>query len=881
MCCSVHSFIPAFFIHKSTGALFVHSELDAETKDQYELMVSVSDAMSGSGDVMLSDTAKLCINVTDVNEYAPKFNKDHYNFSLPAEVQPGHFVGSVQATDRDHSIETGRASLSYSIRSGNELGIFSMDNSSGALSLASSVNSSSSFQLTVEVVDNGGNVDLVDVLVWVVDSNTEVPLFSAGNVAVYLTENSADRVGIARLDEQFIASHFGTAAVNVSLLSVSPSTVMVMFDERDRTLVMVSAVDREVVGTIIIVVVTSIEGSSITPLVCTVTVTVRDINDNPPQFQPPGPFYVDINEDAALYTEVIKIQASDDDFGINSEVRYSMTATSLICHDLLALNDTTGSVQVVSQLGNQSVTECNFIISASDNGSPSYTVNTRLFVAILDVNDHAPTFSRPTYEFDISESDRSDFIAFVAATDEDHGVNSEIRYSIKPSSVTAYKGGVQVSTTISFVINAASGGLSATLQFDYEREEMLFFTVVATDGGNPSRSSEVDVIIYVTDYNDNAPQLEKNHYTTFMNEGTPPYSTLFEVVVTDRDGPANLPLVYTLTVHPLNSPITIDRETGRIYTLAYFDYEVVSIITGSILVSDGRWTATAALTLLIENENDHRPIFPTDCSSIVKEDADLGATLFTCAATDLDFGTFGELEFAIISGNSEGIFAFTPYSAEMYLNRPLDYETKDFYSLTLTATDGGGLVSTVNATVAVQNVDDNPPVLLGPREFNITNVPSDRPIHLTNLTAEDRDLQMQTPVVTFSLHSNTTSDIFRRRFGVELMVADGSGMSSRPMVLASFQQACYFAEFRLRQVDLQVGGMEGTDCAHVIRTSVRMCTVQYVCVTMVGIYCIQDGCQSICWSEQYTHSYIVQLRMYFAALSNIECGLDKLVVHGI
>ena len=806
---SVPNFSPTFLIEENTGVLSVYSELDAETQDRYQLELSVYDVVSSdSGSFALSAMATLCVRVTDVNEYSPNFSEDHYNFSLPDGAQPGHFVGSVLAADRDHSIEIGAASLSYAIRSGNELGIFLMNSSSGALTLASTVNGSSSFQLTVVVADDGGRVDLVDVVVWVVDSSMEALLFSTGNLTVYLPDNNADGVTIARLDEEFVLSYFGTTAVNVTV-TVSPSTVAVMFVDSDRTIVITSTVDREVIGdTIHIVATTSVEGSGITPLVCTFTALIRDVNDNPPEFLPSGPFHEYVNEDAAPGFEVIVIQARDDDSGVNSEIEYSMTATSIICRNLFALNSTTGAVQVIGGLRLQSITECHFVISASDNGSPRLTVSTQLLVTIQDVNDNAPIFSRPSYEFDISESDRGAYIvfAYVAATDEDHGVNSEIRYSIKPASVSGSKGGVQVSTDISFMIDATRGALSATLPFDYEREDVLLFTVVATDGGSPVQSSEVNVTIHVTDYNDNAPQLEMNHYDASVNESIPPSTTLFTVVATDRDGPANQPLVYRLTVQPRNSPIAIDTQTGLIYTLASLDYELLPIITGTILVFDGRSAATAALTLRIENENDNSPIFPTDCSSIVREDAELGVTLFTCAATDLDFGTFGQLRFAIVSGNSDGIFSFTPFTGEMYLNKPLDYEKKAYYVLTLSATDGGGVVTTVNATVTVQNVDDNPPMLIGPREFHIINTPHNRPILVTNLTAEDEDVQGQAPVVTFLLGSNTTSDIFRQRFVVELVVADSSGMSSRPVVQAIFQQACYFAEFRLKQVDLQVGG---------------------------------------------------------------------------
>ena len=810
------NFSPIFWIEENSGILSVYSELDAETQDNYQLLLSVHDVTSSdSSALVLSNMTTLCITVTDVNEYPPNFTEDHYNFSLPTGARPGRFVGSVQAMDRDHSIETGAASLSYTIRSGNELGVFSIDNSSGAITLAAAVNSSGSFSLTVVVAD-GGRVDLVDVVVWVVESSTEALLFSTGNVTVYLPDDNTDGVTIAQLDDEFVSSYFGTTVVNVTL-SVTPSTVMVTFDDSGRKIVIISTVDREVIGdTIHIMANTSVDGSGNSPLICSLTVVIRDVNDNPPEFMPAGPFHAYVDEDAAPDYEVFVVEAQDIDSGVNSNVEYSMTTTSVICRNLFALNSTTGSVQVSNRLRIQSVTECNFVISATDNGSPRLMVSTQLLVTIQDVNDNAPTFSRPSYVFDISESygGVNIIFAFIEATDDDLGVNSEIEFSINESSVVASRGGVQVNTDIKFMIDATLGGLSATSAFDYETEEVLSFTVIATDRGSPQQSSEVNVTIHVIDYNDNPPLLEKNHYDASVSESVPSSSTLFTVVATDKDGPANQPLVYTLTVQPPSSPIDIDTQTGRIYTLASLDFELLPIITGTVLVSDGRLIATAAITLRIQNENDNIPVFPTDCSSIVREDAELGAILFTCAATDSDFGVFGQLQFDIISGNSEGIFSFTPFTGEMFLNKPLDYEKEAYYTLTLTATDRGGVVATVSATVTVQNVDDNPPVLTGEREFRIASTEHSRPIVLANLTAEDEDMRGLTPVVTFSLRSNTTNDVFRKMFAVELEVSDSSGMFSRPVIQAIFPQACHFAEFRLKQVDLQVRGWNICVCIH-------------------------------------------------------------------
>ena len=74
--------------------------------------------------------AEVSLVVLDVNDNAPVFQRKDYSVSVPEDVAVGTEVLRVSAT----SVDIGpNAQITYSIRSGNELGKFNISRSVGTL----------------------------------------------------------------------------------------------------------------------------------------------------------------------------------------------------------------------------------------------------------------------------------------------------------------------------------------------------------------------------------------------------------------------------------------------------------------------------------------------------------------------------------------------------------------------------------------------------------------------------------------------------------------------------------------------------------------------------------------------------------------------------
>jgi len=165
----------AFAISSSTGQITVASvaAVDFETTPSFGLTVQVTD----NGSPTLSDTATVTINLTDVNE-TPVVNNQALG-PLAENSADGTVVGTVTASDPDAG-----QTLTYAITGGNTGGAFTINSSTGQITVASvaavDFETTPSFGLTVQVTDNGSPTlsDTGTVTINLLDDD-EVPEFVA------------------------------------------------------------------------------------------------------------------------------------------------------------------------------------------------------------------------------------------------------------------------------------------------------------------------------------------------------------------------------------------------------------------------------------------------------------------------------------------------------------------------------------------------------------------------------------------------------------------------------------------------------------------------------------------------------------------------------
>lgn len=154
---------------------------------------------------------------------------------------------------------------------------------------------------------------------------------------------------------------------------------------------------------------------------------------------------------------------------------------------------------------------------------------------------------------------------------------------------------------------------------------------------------------------------------------------------------------------------------GALYVSSKLDRERKDRYILNVEARDGGKTPKTALVdvkITISDINDNKPLFDKSPYLVhVAEDAALGSSVVTLFAKDDDIGENSEVAYAIQSGNEQGAFNLNDTSGLMKLKKYLDRETKASYKLVVTASDHGTppLTSSVDVTVVVNDVNDNPP----------------------------------------------------------------------------------------------------------------------------------------------------------------------------
>lgn len=185
-----------FFIDAVSGNITTDAALDRETRPTYSLEITAEDRATGN---RKSGTTTVLLSLTDVNDNAPSFAKSFYSQLVNEDVAIGEEVITVKATDPD--FET-NGELVYSIASGNERGLFSIESNQGIIRAAKSLDletqnhtADRSYQLLIFVKDKGSPVELnnsVPLAITVQSVNEFTPaLQHADNQVVELSENTS------------------------------------------------------------------------------------------------------------------------------------------------------------------------------------------------------------------------------------------------------------------------------------------------------------------------------------------------------------------------------------------------------------------------------------------------------------------------------------------------------------------------------------------------------------------------------------------------------------------------------------------------------------------------------------------------------------------
>lgn len=150
--------------------------------------------------------------------------------------------------------------------------------------------------------------------------------------------------------------------------------------------------------------------------------------------------------------------------------------------------------------------------------------------------------------------------------------------------------------------------------------------------------------ITITDENDNTPTFSQNEFNVTLQDNLLVGTNVVMVPASDLDSSG--PMTYTLIGAEGNMYFQIN-SVGLVTVKVPVNLKNNDVITFTVTAADGgvpEQTATTTVNVLITDVNENRPVFDQGFYNFqVRDDADIGQSVGTIHATDMDTGMYTSL----------------------------------------------------------------------------------------------------------------------------------------------------------------------------------------------------------------------------------------------
>ncbi|XP_071614474.1 protocadherin alpha-3-like isoform X3 [Heliangelus exortis] len=332
---------------------------------------------------------------------------------------------------------------------------------------------------------------------------------------------------------------------------------------------------------------------------------------------------------------------------------------------------------------------------------------------VTDINDNAPVFPVARKNLSIVEFNTLPGSRFPleGASDADIGSNAQLSYTLSPTEHFALD--LQRSDEY-----RESLFLVLTKPLDRETVPVHRLVVTASDGGRPSLTGTMELVISVLDANDNAPQFNQSVYKVQLPENAPEGTLVARVNATDPDIGSNADMTFSASnSYPAKglNLFSLNPKTGEIHLTGVLDFEDVRSYEIQVEATDkGTPPLSGHCKVVVEvlDVNDNAPeVRVTSLSVPVSEEASVGTVVALLSVSDRDSGANGRVRCWVRPSSPFGLVSRLSGSYSLVLREALDRERVSEYEVEVLAEDGGSppLSGRRGVRVSVSDVNDNAP----------------------------------------------------------------------------------------------------------------------------------------------------------------------------
>ena len=802
-----------FQVNSKTGEISVNRcgrELiciDYENRKSYSLIYSGKD---GGGQVA---TTSVTINVVDVNDNFPRFERKEYVRTVEegAEVFEPPLI--VKATDADGPSQGGGV-VYYSIKSVNtDATVFEIDPVTGELSMVQpawpNLVEGGQFSILVRATDAGQPPRHADVQVTVNvgSANNAKPVFLQDTYEAIVREDAQAGLPVVKVEARDpdgsdfalkYSLHSGAKDNFVidpisGIVSVAPDSVLDIVENGDTYEITVRAEDQgqpfHQVGEAIIL------------------ISIQDINDKQPKFEQDAyTYYVlestpvdsvvatvvadDADRVAELEYDLIEPIRARDKTGnaLNNRATYDFASA-------FSVDPISGDIRVKEPLAYNSAAVIVLTVRATDKNyydqanvtveeDESQTATAEVTVYVQAYQADSPQFaspwtpSDPRLLFKVKEQQQVGTVLFkLTAHDPITGLAVQQYDKLDTS---------DPENLIS--VSPLTGDVFNNQELDFETRSEIVFQVRARAGlPGQERTSDAEITIQLEDINDNFPEFDQLDYSTEISESRLPNTKVIQVHATDRDTGTFGTVRYAIDgegsdvfeVDPVDGVIKVKANSvGR----SNLDREKQSNYQLKVVASDmpaggpDQRSTAAIVRIQVQDINDSPPVFSTSrYSAVVPENSPPNTLVTRVEATDPDLGVSGQVVYALAEANIGNalLFSINEESGEIFTQAVLTGKgRKAPYVLIVRALDKGvpELFTDTEVYITVGDVSSNDgvPSFIRPLPNEIAYVPENaKPgTKVFQVEAQDPDdPQTANGKIVYSLPEDGT--IIRRLFQLD------------------------------------------------------------------------------------------------------------------
>ena len=374
-------------------------------------------------------------------------------------------------------------------------------------------------------------------------------------------------------------------------------------------------------------------------------------------------------------------------------------------------------------------------VQASDGG---LTTTQNVVITVTD-KDEAPAFTSGA----AASVNENNMAAYTAVATDPEG--SAVAYSLAAGGDNDL-----------FDIDATTGAVTFKTAPDFETpadadgDNVYDIAVSASDGGL-TRTQNVSVTVS----NINEAPAFTSAATAATDENTPTTTPVYTATATDED--AGDTVSYSLAAGGDNDLFDIDANTGAVTFKTSPDFENPADIDGGnvydivVQASDGVLTTTQNVAITVANVEE-APVFSSAAAVSVDEN---NMAAYTAAATDPEGNT---VTYSLAAGGDNDLFDIDATTGAVTFKTAPDFETPadadgdNVYDIAVSASDGG-LATTQNVSVTVNNINDNNPAITS---SGATAVDENATGTVYTVTATDAD----NDTLSYSLAAGGDNDLF-------------------------------------------------------------------------------------------------------------------------